>query len=266
MSGGPRSGTHAEGTATIWSVTCVHGKDVREEGRVLTDSSSFCLKQPMAWLFTGQRSKRVTRPSCPSVEWVPILLPGKGNRWRVIPRCLIRSPLGADWGICYSQVSHLCESLRRRRRCGEVRSSGPGHRACGTGFLRLTLHGLNNCLLVMTSVKALSALWEVLLSISKSFLPPYQSPQHENKLASSSFKLLLAGAPRWLNRLSICLHLRSWSQGSGIKPHIRLPAQRGAYFSLSLCLLLPLLVLSLSLCQINKTLKKKKSLLAEAET
>ena len=33
------------------------------------------------------------------------------------------------------------------------------------------------------------------------------------------------GARTWLSRLSICLQLRSWFQGPGIKPHIRLPAQ-----------------------------------------
>ena len=54
------------------------------------------------------------------------------------------------------------------------------------------------------------------------------------------------GTPGWLSRLSVCLWLRSWSQGPGIKPHIRLPA-RWACFCLSLCLLLPLLVLSCSL-------------------
>ena len=45
-------------------------------------------------------------------------------------------------------------------------------------------------------------------------------------------------------RLSVCLQLRAWSHGPGIEPHIRLPARRGACFSLShspcLC--------SLSLC------------------
>ena len=48
-------------------------------------------------------------------------------------------------------------------------------------------------------------------------------------------------APGWLSQLIICLWLSSWPQGPGIEPCIWLPAQRGA--SLSLCLLLPLLVL-----------------------
>ena len=46
--------------------------------------------------------------------------------------------------------------------------------------------------------------------------------------------------------LGICLQLRSWLQGPGIKPCIGLPGQREAYFSPSLCLS-TLLVLSLSL-------------------
>ena len=43
------------------------------------------------------------------------------------------------------------------------------------------------------------------------------------------------GAPGWLNQLSICLWLGSWSRGPGIQPHIRLLAQRGVCFSLSPC-------------------------------
>ena len=52
--------------------------------------------------------------------------------------------------------------------------------------------------------------------------------------------------------LSVCLQLRSWSQGPGIKTLIRLPAQRKACFFLSHspCLCSP--SCSLSLCQINK--------------
>ena len=42
------------------------------------------------------------------------------------------------------------------------------------------------------------------------------------------------GAPGWLRRLSICLQLRSWSQGPGMAPCIRLPAQRGLCFFLCL--------------------------------
>ena len=40
--------------------------------------------------------------------------------------------------------------------------------------------------------------------------------------------------------LSICLQLRSWSQGPGIKPHVGPPAQWGACFSHSLCLPVPI--------------------------
>ena len=38
----------------------------------------------------------------------------------------------------------------------------------------------------------------------------------------------------WLSQLSACLQLSSWSQGPGTEPHIQLPAQWGAYFSLFL--------------------------------
>ena len=38
-------------------------------------------------------------------------------------------------------------------------------------------------------------------------------------------------APGWLSWLSVCLQLRSWSWGPGIKFHIRLPAQQGVCFS-----------------------------------
>ena len=37
----------------------------------------------------------------------------------------------------------------------------------------------------------------------------------------------------WLSQLSICLWVRSGSQGPGIEPHVGLSAQQGAYFSLS---------------------------------
>ena len=69
----------------------------------------------------------------------------------------------------------------------------------------------------------------------------------------------LAGAPGWLNWLSIYLQLRSWSQGPGIRPHIRLPAQEGVCFSSSLCPLPSAPALRHSLSQINKYLKKKKA-------
>ena len=50
------------------------------------------------------------------------------------------------------------------------------------------------------------------------------------------------GAPGWLSRLSVCLHLRFWSQGPGIELHIGLPAQLPASSST----FLSLYVLSLS--------------------
>ena len=53
-------------------------------------------------------------------------------------------------------------------------------------------------------------------------------------------------APRWLNWLSVCLQLRSWSQGPGIKLHIKLSAQWGVSFSPSLCVLILSLLLYLS--------------------
>ena len=37
------------------------------------------------------------------------------------------------------------------------------------------------------------------------------------------------GVPGWLSWLSIWLHLRSWSQGSGMEPHVRLPAQASPF-------------------------------------
>ena len=46
-------------------------------------------------------------------------------------------------------------------------------------------------------------------------------------------KNLSKGVLGWLSWLSICLWLRSGSQGPGIQPHIRLSAQRGVCFSLS---------------------------------
>lgn len=42
------------------------------------------------------------------------------------------------------------------------------------------------------------------------------------------------GNPGWLGQLGVFLWLRTWSQGPGIQPHIRLPAQQRACFSLSL--------------------------------
>ena len=54
------------------------------------------------------------------------------------------------------------------------------------------------------------------------------------------------GVSGWFSQLSVCLWLRSWTQGPGIKPHVGFPAPWGVGFSLSLCLSLPLLELSLS--------------------
>ena len=59
------------------------------------------------------------------------------------------------------------------------------------------------------------------------------------------------GVPGWLSQLSVCLWLRSLPWGPGIEACIRLPAQRGLCFSLSLWLSLHLCPLSLS--QINKS-------------
>ena len=45
------------------------------------------------------------------------------------------------------------------------------------------------------------------------------------------------GVPGWLSRWSVCLQLRSWSQGPGIEPHIMgLPAQWGVCLCHSPCL------------------------------
>ena len=68
-------------------------------------------------------------------------------------------------------------------------------------------------------------------------------------------KLLLRYGTRgaWVvSRLSVRLWLRSWSQGPGIEPHIKLPAQQWGCFSL--CCSNCLCPLSLS----NKQLKLKK--------
>ena len=110
--------------------------------------------------------------------------------------------------------------------------------------------------------------------IIQKYNPPWRIPNHSHPLQSSvlrhntakvwsgratftnlhffKWKICMVGAPGWLSRLSICIQLRSWSQGSGMEPHIRFPEQ-GACFSLSI-----LLVLSHSLSQINKILKIKR--------
>ena len=54
-------------------------------------------------------------------------------------------------------------------------------------------------------------------------------PPSHSMVKSSSL-----GAPGWLSGLSLCLWLRSWSQGPGIEPRIGLSAQQGACFPLSL--------------------------------
>ena len=54
-------------------------------------------------------------------------------------------------------------------------------------------------------------------------------------------------APTWLRWLSVCLRLRSWSPGPGLKPHTGLPAQQGVCFSLFICLSLCMCLFSLSL-------------------
>ena len=88
-------------------------------------------------------------------------------------------------------------------------------------------------------------------------------PKEVKDLYSEKYRTLMKeieeDIKKWKNRgtwvaqlLSICLRLRSWSQGPGIEPCIGPPAPQGACFSLSLCLLPPLLVCTLSLCQINK--------------
>ena len=71
-----------------------------------------------------------------------------------------------------------------------------------------------------------------------------------NHMKYTHWLRLINRAPGWLSGLSLCLRLRSWSQGPGMEPRIGLSAQRGVCFSLSLCL--PLCLLVISLCQINK--------------
>ena len=61
------------------------------------------------------------------------------------------------------------------------------------------------------------------------------------------FNQEVEGAARWLSWLSLCLWLRSWSQGPGIEPFVGLPAQQRACFSLFPLVLALLLSLSLSL-------------------
>ena len=72
-------------------------------------------------------------------------------------------------------------------------------------------------------------------------------------------KEIMFGTPGWLSRISVCLWLRSWSQGAGIESGIGLPTQQGVCFSLCCscaCLLSLPCSLPLSLQSINKILKK----------
>jgi len=89
---------------------------------------------------------------------------------------------------------------------------------------------------------------------------PMPGPKDDLYLAQDVTLLLLKkpflGTSGCLSRLSVCLRLRSWFQGPGMESCIGILAQRGACFSL--CLLLPLLVLSLSLSLTNKKILKKK--------
>jgi len=61
--------------------------------------------------------------------------------------------------------------------------------------------------------------------------------------------------------LRVCLQLRSWSQGPGIKPHIGLPAQRGV--CLSLCRSCSLCSCVLSLNKKTKSFFKKRNMLKD---
>ena len=62
-----------------------------------------------------------------------------------------------------------------------------------------------------------------------------------------TIKRVGTGAPGWLSLVSICLQLRSWSQGPGMEQRIRLPAQWGVCFSLPLFLCPSLCLCPLSL-------------------
>ena len=64
---------------------------------------------------------------------------------------------------------------------------------------------------------------------------------------------------------SVCLLLRSWSQGPGIEPPVGLPAPQEACFSVSHSPCLCSLSRCVSLCQINKILKKKNHFMSFAD-
>ena len=89
--------------------------------------------------------------------------------------------------------------------------------------------------------------WLSELAVSVSKVPNSEecSDSHLNSREAVQFKKTLTWGT-WVAQLfSVCLWLRSWSQGPGMEPRIRLPAQRTACFSLSCS---PCLC---SLCQIN---------------
>ena len=57
--------------------------------------------------------------------------------------------------------------------------------------------------------------------------------------------MIFWGAPGWLSQSSVCLWLRSWSQGPGTKPHVQLPTQQVSAFPHVPCLCSLFLFLSL---------------------
>ena len=88
---------------------------------------------------------------------------------------------------------------------------------------------------------------ERVIYLHPSSIHTHPTQNGDKNMAMDAFnKKWQEGVPGWLSRLGIFLRLKSWSQGPGIEPCIRLAAQRGICYSLSLCLPLLLLVLSLS--------------------
>ena len=65
-----------------------------------------------------------------------------------------------------------------------------------------------------------------------------KAPKYFNTLKTS------LGVPGWLRWLNVCLQLKSSSQGPGMEPSVRLPAQWDVCFSLSLCVFVHALSLS----------------------
>ena len=78
---------------------------------------------------------------------------------------------------------------------------------------------------VATSIHRESVDMSVVNALSQHYFPGSLLGQQITKVPTNCW---------WLHPLSICLGLRSWSQGPGIKPHIGLPAQQGVCLSLSL--------------------------------